>query len=56
MHMSIVRPRSGLLGVLLLLLPVIASAQEICDKALDDGADGLVDLNDTLEWACLVCL
>lgn len=56
MHTPIALPRSGLLGALLLLLPALASAQEVCDNALDDDADGLVDLNDTLECACGVFL
>lgn len=52
MHTSIARPRSGLFVALLLLPPALTSAQEICDNALDDDADGLVDLNDTLECVC----
>lgn len=44
------------LRLCLLLLMLIAAprafAQEICDNAIDDDADGLVDLNDTSDCAC----
>ena len=36
----------------LLLLPLFLCAQEICDNGIDDDADGLVDLNDTVDCAC----
>lgn len=38
--------------LLSLLLSLGASAQEICDNAIDDDLDGLIDLNDTLDCAC----
>ena len=42
-----------LLSVLLLVLALgSASAQEVCNNALDDDADGLIDLNDTTDCAC----
>ncbi len=34
------------------LLAAGAHAQEICDNAIDDDGDGLVDLNDTADCAC----
>ncbi len=38
-----------LLGSFSLVLP----AQEICTNGIDDDADGLVDLNDTTDCACM---
>ncbi len=41
------------LAVLVLLISGLsASAQEICDNAIDDDGDGLVDLNDSLDCSC----
>ncbi|WP_238749860.1 gliding motility-associated C-terminal domain-containing protein [Neolewinella maritima] len=37
---------------LIILLPSLAAAQEICDNGLDDDADGLIDLNDTADCSC----
>lgn len=36
--------------LMIALIPV--SAQEICDNAIDDDADGLIDLNDTTDCFC----
>jgi gliding motility-associated-like protein len=45
--------RNLLLSVLLLVLALgSAHAQEVCNNALDDDGDGLIDLNDTTECAC----
>ncbi|MEM1214293.1 MAG: gliding motility-associated C-terminal domain-containing protein, partial [Bacteroidota bacterium] len=38
--------RFPLLLLLLLALPTLLLSQEICDNAIDDDGDGLVDLND----------
>ena len=41
------------LATLLFLLGLCAAqAQEICDNALDDDNDGLIDLNDTTDCSC----
>lgn len=37
-----------------MLWPAVAGAQEVCDNAIDDDADGLVDLNDTVDCVCTV--
>ena len=50
MHSAVICRRAALL--LCLALSSLASAQEICNNALDDDADGLIDLNDTTECAC----
>ncbi len=36
------------------LFSTALQAQEVCDNALDDDADGLIDLNDTTDCACSV--
>ncbi|HEX2618032.1 MAG TPA: PKD domain-containing protein [Flavobacteriales bacterium] len=36
-----------------LLLAASAQAQEVCDNGIDDDADGLIDLNDTTDCACI---
>ncbi|HMZ47965.1 MAG TPA: hypothetical protein PLP28_03230, partial [Flavobacteriales bacterium] len=43
--------RSKLVPFLLLLCSGV-SAQEICNNAIDDDNDGLIDLNDTTECVC----
>ena len=51
-----VRLRAYVLYGLLLVAGLCASAvsaQEICNNALDDDADGLVDLNDTTDCVCI---
>ena len=52
---TIFRMRSSLRSKLvpfLLLLCSGVSAQEICNNAIDDDNDGLIDLNDTTECVC----
>lgn len=39
-------------SVLLLCLPALLFAQEICDNGIDDDGNGLIDLNDTLACPC----
>ena len=46
------RPR--LLYVVMLLLSLPLSGQEICDNGRDDDGDGLVDLNDVADCACRI--
>ncbi len=43
--------RSLLLSTIL-LLSTAAFTQEICDNAIDDDMDGLIDLNDTIDCNC----
>ncbi|HEY0976579.1 MAG TPA: gliding motility-associated C-terminal domain-containing protein [Flavobacteriales bacterium] len=38
--------------LVLLLAATGASAQEICDNAIDDDSDGLIDLNDSTDCSC----
>ncbi|MCH2213584.1 MAG: gliding motility-associated C-terminal domain-containing protein [Flavobacteriales bacterium] len=38
--------------LLLLFVSIFASGQEICDNAIDDDGDGLIDLNDIEDCAC----
>ncbi|HEY0976580.1 MAG TPA: PKD domain-containing protein [Flavobacteriales bacterium] len=33
-------------------IPCLLQAQEICDNAIDDDGDGLIDLNDSLDCVC----
>ncbi|HEY0978746.1 MAG TPA: PKD domain-containing protein [Flavobacteriales bacterium] len=40
------------LVVLVLCLPLLLSAQEICDNGIDDDGNGLVDLNDAVGCPC----
>ncbi len=50
-----IRPLRSLRTCLLLFALAMsfgAVAQEICDNAIDDDGDGLVDLNDSLDCAC----
>ena len=35
-----------------LILSIVASSQEICDNAIDDDGDGLIDLNDIADCQC----
>ena len=41
-----------LLSVASLLLALSSQAQEICNNAIDDDTDGLIDLNDTTDCSC----
>ena len=44
--------KKPLIVLLLTMAAIGTSAQEICDNALDDDADGLIDLNDTTDCFC----
>lgn len=39
-------------SALALCIPVLLTAQEICDNGIDDDGNGLIDLNDTLACPC----
>ena len=54
--MSAISTRSLLLALPLLFLAAAASAQEVCDNAIDDDGDGLVDLNDPDDCTCSAIL
>ncbi|HMN07046.1 MAG TPA: PKD domain-containing protein, partial [Flavobacteriales bacterium] len=40
--------------LVLLALPLLVAAQEICDNGIDDDGNGLIDLNDTLACPCVL--
>ncbi len=46
--------KSGIVLMLLCFAVHCTYAQEICNNAIDDDGDGLVDLNDTLDCNCII--
>ena len=42
--------------VFLCFVPALAMAQEVCNNGVDDDADGLIDLNDTVDCPCSTAL